>query len=149
MSGKTLRFVIAGVLCLHSIGHLMGIIPALGIINTTAASPQWLRGWTSHSWLLSNLLGGTFTRVLSILLFLGAMATTLAASLALLDWGIPHDSWRTLAVIAACISLPTVILYWNALIFFIPHKVGALGMDLAILAGLLVMNWPAEAITGW
>ena len=149
MSGTTLRFIIAGVLCFHGIGHLMGVIRALGIIKTEASSPAWLKGWSSHSWLLTNLLGKGVSRVLCAILFLVALAATFATVLALMGWGIPHDAWRTLAIVSAIISLITIVLYWNALIFFMPHKVGALGVDIAILVSLLALNWPTETAIGW
>jgi hypothetical protein len=149
MSGTTLRLIIAAVLCFHGIGHVMGIIPALGIIKTDASSPDWLKGWSSHSWLLTNLLGEGVSRILSVILFLAALVGTLAAVLALLGWGVPHDSWRTLAIVSAIISFVTIVLYWNALIFFFPHKVGSLGVDIAILVCLLGANWPTESAIGW
>lgn len=149
MSAPTLRFLIAAALSFHAIGHLMGVIPALGLIKTDASSPGWLQGWTSHSWLLSKVLGEGTARVVCAGLFLVATILTLAAVLGLLGWGVPYDNWRTLATIAAVVSLITIVLYWNALIFFIPHKVGALSIDIAVLVCLFVLNWPTEAAIGY
>jgi hypothetical protein len=67
----------------------------------------------------------------------------------LLGWLVPHDSWRTLAVAAAVISLVAIALYWNALILLFPHKVGAIAVNVATLVGLLAANWPTEAALGY
>jgi hypothetical protein len=54
-----------------------------------------------------------------------------------------------LATVSALISLVALLLYWNALIFFFPHKVGALAVNIATLVCLLVLNWPAETDLGF
>jgi hypothetical protein len=149
MSGSTLRFVIAGVLFFHGIGHLMGVIPALGLIRISDSSPGAFRNWSSRSWLLTNLLGNTAASVVCGLLFAIAFVCTIGAGLSLLGWLVPHQGWRTLAVVSAVVSLVAIALYWNALMLLFPHKVGALSVDIAILVCLLVANWPSEAAIGF
>jgi hypothetical protein len=149
MSPKTLRFLIAGVLSFHGIGHLMGVIAGLSLFRVDASSPAWLKGWNSHSWLLSGLLGDMVSRVLCIVLFGAAFVTAIAAALGLLDWLVPHESWRTLAISSAVISLVAVILFWRGLMLLFPHKAGAIGLDIATLVCLLVLNWPSEAAIGF
>jgi hypothetical protein len=149
MSGTVLRGIIGFVFAFHSVGHAMGMIPALGIINVGASSPDWLKNWSSHSWLLTDLLGATVSRVLCVVLYLAALLGFAGTALAVLGWGIPHDWWRTLAIVSAAISLIALILYWNALIFLFPHKVGALAINIATLLCLLVLNWPTEANLGF
>ena len=141
MSGVTLRALVAVVLFIHGIGHVMGVIPALQLTD--------IKGWNSRSWLLTPILGETISRFLSIILFLVALAGFVASSLALLGWVVPHDWWRTLAVVSAVISIVTIALYWNAFVAFFPNKVGALGVDIAVLVCLLVLNWPTEAMLGY
>ena len=141
MSGTTLRIIIALVLFVHGVGHIMGVMPALGLSR--------LKRWSSHSWLLTPLLGDTVSRIISIILFLAALIGFLGATLGLLGWLVPHDSWRTLAVASAVISLLAIALFWNAFVSFIPNKVGAIAVDLATLACLLVLNWPSEADIGF
>ncbi|MBN1873995.1 MAG: hypothetical protein JXA33_07180 [Anaerolineae bacterium] len=63
--------------------------------------------------------------------------------------GVSHASWRTLAIVPAIFSFITIVLYWNVLIFFFPHKVGALGVDIVILVCLFALNWPTETAIGW
>ena len=89
------------------------------------------------------------SRILSIILFLVALVGFVASALALLGWVVPHDWWRTLAVVSAVISIVTIVLFWNAFVAFFPNKVGALGVDIAVLVCLLVLNWPTEAMLGY
>jgi hypothetical protein len=51
----------------------MGNIPALGIVNVKGASQGWLKNWSSHSWLLTNLLGDTVSRILCVILYGAAL----------------------------------------------------------------------------
>lgn len=141
MSGMTLRIIIAGLLFVHGIGHVMGILPALQMAD--------VKGWNSHSWLLTPILGETVSRILSIVLFGAAIVGFVASALALLGWLVPHDWWRTLAIVFAVVSILTIVLYWNAFVAFFPNKVGALGVDIAILVCLLWLNWPSEVDIGY
>ena len=141
MSGVTLRALVAGLLFIHGIGHVMGHFPALGLAT--------VEGWNSRSWMLTPILGETMSRILSAILFLLALVGFVASSLALLGWLIPHDWWRTLAIVSAVISIVTIVLFWNAFVAFFPNKVGALGVDIAVLVCLLVVNWPTEAMLGY
>jgi hypothetical protein len=137
----TLRIIIAAVLFIHGIGHIMGVLPALQVGDVA--------GWNSRSWLLTPLIGETASRILSAVLFLMALIGFLASALALMSWLVPHEWWRTLAVVSAVISLVTVVLFWNAFVALVPNKVGALGVDIAVLVCLLVLNWPSEADIGY
>jgi hypothetical protein len=141
MSGTTLRIIIALVFFAHGVGHAMGIMPALGLAS--------VKGWSSRSWLLTPLLGETASRIISVVLFLAALLGFLAAALGLTGWLVPHDTWRTLAVVSAVISLVALTLFWNAFVSFIPNKLGAIVVDVATLVCLLVLNWPSEADIGF
>jgi hypothetical protein len=141
MSGVTLRIIIAAILFIHGIGHFMGVMPAMRLVEVT--------GWNSRSWLLTPLIGETASRILSVVLFLAALVGFVAATLALVGWLVPHESWRTLAVVSAVISIVTIALFWNAFVSLIPNKVGALGVDIAVLVCLLALNWPSEADIGY
>jgi hypothetical protein len=127
----------------------MGVIPALGLIDVGGSNQSWLENWSSRSWLLTGLLGDTVSRVLCAVLYLAGLVGFLGAALALLGWGVPHDWWRTLAVASSVISLVALLLYWDALIFLFPHKVGALAVNVATLVCLLVLSWPSEADLGF
>jgi hypothetical protein len=141
MSATTLRIIIAVVLFVHGVGHTMGIIPALRLLD--------VKGWSSHSWLLTPLLGDAAARIISIVLFLAGLIGFVGATLGLLGWLVPHESWRTLAVASAVISLVALALFWNAFVSFFPNKVGAIAVNVAVLVGLLWANWPSEADIGF
>jgi hypothetical protein len=149
MSGSVLRAIIALVFAFHGVGHAMGIIPALGIVNVAGSGQGWLKNWSSRSWLLTNLLGDTVSRILCVVLYGLALIGFIGATLALLGWVLPHDWWRTLAVASAVISLAALLLFWNALIFLFPHKVGALAVNVATLVCLLALSWPTETNLGF
>ena len=149
MSGTLLRAIIAAVFAFHGIGHAMGVIPALGFVSGEASSQSWLRNWSSRSWLLTDLLGDSVGRAICVVLYSAALVGFLVAALALLGWIVPHEWWRTLAVVSAVISLVAILLYWNALILLFPHKIGALAVNIAVLICLLALNWPAEADLGF
>ena len=150
MSGTTLRALATLILLFHGVGHFMGVIPALGLIGTENRSRQgWLKNWSSRSWLLTDLLGDSASRVLCLILYGVALIGFVATGLALAGWLVPHDGWRTLAAVSAAISLVAVALFWDALIMLFPHKVGAIGVNVVVLAGVLAANWPTEAALGY
>ena len=149
MSGTTLRLIIAGVICFHGIGHLMGVIPALRLIPINDSSPDWLKGWSSRSWLLTNLLGNSVANVICAILFAAGFIGFIGTGLSLLGWLVPHAWWRSLAVVTAVLSLVTLALYWNGLMLFFPHKAGAISVDVATLVCLLWANWPTETAIGF
>lgn len=141
MSGTTLRIIIALVLFVHGIGHVMGILPILGLSN--------IETWNARSWLLTGLLGDTITRIIGFILFSAAMIGFVGATLGLMDWLVPHEWWRTLTTVSAVISLVAIALFWNAFVAFFPNKIGAIAVDAAVLIGLLFANWPTEAQLGY
>ncbi len=150
MSDTTLRTLITLALLFHGAAHLVGVVPALGLFNVgKPSSPNWAKNWSSRSWLLTDLLGDSAARAISIILFLAAMALTVGAALGLAEWGAPHDSWRALAIVAAVVSLVAIGLYWNAFMRLFPQKIGCIGIDVAVLVCLLLANWPSETALGY
>ena len=149
VSRITVRVIIGFVFAFHGVGHAMGIIPALYIVKVKPSSPVWLKNWSSHSWLLTDLLGASVSSIICIVLYLAAMVGFIVTALAFMGWGVPHDIWRTLALVSAVISLLALVLFWNGLIFLFPHKVGALSVSIATLICLLALNWPTEATIGY
>ena len=141
MSPTTLRIIIGLVLLVHGIGHTMAFFPALKISSTDT--------WHHRSWLLTPLIGETASRVISIILFGSAFVGFIAAALGLFGWLVPHDLWRTLAVVSAVISLVALALFWNSFVAFFPNKIGAIVVNIAVLVCLLWLNWPTEADIGY
>ena len=149
MSSTLLRIIIAGVLAFHGIGHAMGVISALKLIKVDRSEGSVFKNWTPDSWLLTDLLGDSASRAVCTILYLAALIGFLGAALSLMEWGLPHDWWRTLAMVSAGISLLGLVLYWNALMLLFPHKIGALAINIATLVCLVWSKWPAEADIGF
>jgi hypothetical protein len=140
MSPKTLGIIIAILLFVHAIGHIQGIIVSSGLIKSET--------WHVRSWLFDSLLGERGSRTLALILFVVIVLGFLATAFSFLGIGLPHNIWRTLAIIFAIPSVLSLMAYWNAFAMFF-NKVGAIGVDGWILIGLLIMNWPSETALGY
>ena len=140
MSPKTLRTIIAVFLFVHSIGLIQGIVASLGVIKSDT--------WHVRSWLFDGLLGEKGSRILALILFAVCVLGFLATAFSFLGIGLPHDSWRTLAIIFAVPSVLSLVAYWNAFAMFF-NKIGAIGVNAWILIGLLLLKWPSEAELGF
>jgi p-aminobenzoyl-glutamate transporter AbgT len=100
--------------------------------------------WHGRSWLLTNLLGESVSRTLGLIIYLVSTVGFIAAGLGVMGWLVPNDWWRTLALVSAVISLVGLIFYWHSLVALF-NKIGALGVNLAVLIGILLLNWPNKA----
>ena len=140
MSPQTLRTVIAAFLFIHSIGHAQGIVASLGVVRSDT--------WHVRSWLFDSLLGDKGSRRLAMVLFAMCVLGFLATAFSFIGVGIPHESWRTLAIIFAVPSALSLIFYGNAFAMFF-NKVGAASVNVWILVGLWVLKWPSEAEIGF
>lgn len=149
MSPMILRIIIAGVLVFHGVGHAMGIIPALQIPFFEGQTGAWAQSWSSRSWLLTPLLGEMVSRIIAIILFAVPLIGFVGAALGLMGWLVPHEWWRSLAIVSAVVSLVALVLFWNAFVYLFPHKVGAIAVNVAVLVGLLWANWPSETDIGY
>ena len=140
MSPKILRTIIAIFLFVHAIGHVQGIVASLGVIKSDT--------WHARSWLFDSLLGERGSRILAIILFAVCVLGFLATAFSFIGVGLPHEYWRTLAIIFAVPSVLGLIFYWNAFAQLF-NKVGAIGVNGWILIGLLLLKWPSEAEIGF
>ena len=140
MSPKTLRTIIAVFLFVHAIGHIQGIVAATGVLKSDS--------WHVRSWIFDGLLGEKGARTLALILFIVCVLGFLATAFSFVGIGVPHEYWRTLAIIFAVPSVLTLIAYWNAFAMFF-NKVGAIGVNAWILVGLLILNIPTEAELGF
>jgi hypothetical protein len=140
MSPKALRTIIAIFLFVHAIGHIQGVIASLGVVKSET--------WNVRSWLFDGLLSEKGSRILALILFSVCVLGFLATAFSFLGIGLPHDLWRTLAVIFAIPSVLGLIAYWNAFAMFF-NKIGAIGVNAWILVGVLMLNWPSEADLGF
>ncbi len=130
-----LRLLIAGVVAAHGIGHLLFLGPAVRLAD-------WA-GQTSHSWLLTGVLGDTATR--------GIAAVVWGASLALFGVGVGgflagHEWWRTVTVVATLVSLAGLLVFWDGIAT--SSAMFALVFDLVVLIALLGLHWPSVELAG-
>jgi hypothetical protein len=140
MSPKTLRTIITVFLFVHAIGHGQGLVASLGLFNSDT--------WNARSWLFDSLIGEKGSQILATILMAVCILGFLATAFSFLGIGIPHESWRTLAIVFAIPSTLSLIFYWNAFSQMF-NKIGAIGVNGWILIGLLIMNWPSEADLGF
>ena len=130
-----MRLVLTLVVAAHGIGHVLYLLPLLGLAN-------W--GQSTRSWLLSNRLGITLTGVIGGLLWIFATTGFTAAALGIYaqtPW------WRTLVILSACASLVGLVLFWSPGAKSSP--LASLVFDVLLLVALLLLHWPpTEVLVG-
>ena len=136
MPFTTLKIIIAIIFLAHGLGHVLGIFSAFGMKLSQTHSPD--------SWLFSGFLGDTFTRIICIVFMLVSLLLYVGAGFGLLNWLVPQSSWLPLAFIASIISLAAIILFWNALPFTFPNKIGAIIVNAGVIILFQIMHWPPE-----
>ncbi len=120
MSNDMWRYVIAGFLVVHGIGHVGG---------------PW---FFLRSWLSPQLVEGPLKWV-SVVIWLAAMIAFIAAGVLMLQH---QAAWRTIALAASVVSLVVSVLFIQGTAF------NAAGADVVILAALLVFQWPTAEMVG-
>jgi hypothetical protein len=134
-----LRWIFGLVLVIHGVGQFLGVL-ALASIGPDS--------WNARSWLLTDAIGDGPARVVSTVLWVSALTLFVAAGLAVLGIGAPYTSWRMLAVSGAVLSLIAMALFWDAFPVLIPNKVGSIAVNLTVLIGILITDWPTDPALG-
>jgi hypothetical protein len=123
-----LRFILTIVVGAHGLGHVLFLVPLLGIAD-------W--GQPARSWLLG---GGWLSKGLGSLIWLAAIVGFTAVALGIFNM---TDWWRTVAIVAAAVSTLGLLLFWanpvNSPIL------SALVFNLWVLGTLLIFRWPPIA----
>lgn len=121
------------VLAVHGVGHSIGVVGGW-------AGSAW--GGSSESWLLTPVLGRAAGIVEGVLWLLPTVGFVAAAGL--MFGG--SELWRPVAVASAVASLGAIALFPAQL----PtgSLVGAVAVDIAVLVGLLLLDWPAADVVG-
>jgi hypothetical protein len=132
MDANMVRLLVTGVIGAHGIGHVLGWMPAWGIAK--------FEGMSSHSWVLSGIVGEGGARLGAGLLFLVPTVGFAAAAAGLL-MGQPW--WRQVAVISAATSLACTALYPHA--FAPTSTVGSVAVNVAVLYAILLAKWGEAA----
>lgn len=94
-----LHIVMALVILVHGLGHVLFLVPLLGMA-------EW--GQSTESWLIRT---ETTTKLLGSVLWLGAIVLFTAAAVALFGLDV---AWRPAAIAASIVSLFGVALFWDS-----------------------------------
>lgn len=126
-----LRAVLALVIGAHGIGHILFLVPLLGIAD-------W--GQSTRSWLLT---GESSARLIGSILWVVATIGFCAAVFGLwsqLPW------WRNVAIAAAIVSTIGLVLFWANPVS--SSAVFALAFNVIVLGALLLAHWPSIEAVG-
>lgn len=126
-----LHIVLALAIGAHGIGHILFLMPLLGIAD-------W--GQTTHSWLFT---GQSTARLAGSLVWLVAMIAFCAAAYGL--WN-QQVWWRNAAVFAAVISVIGLVMFWTSPLT--SPAMAALIFDAAVLFALIILHLPGAESVG-
>ncbi|MBK8905294.1 MAG: hypothetical protein IPM53_29195 [Anaerolineaceae bacterium] len=127
-----MRLIVALVVGAHGIGHVLFLVPLLGIAD-------W--GQPAQSWLLG---GGWLAKGVGSLIWLAAIMGFTAVAIGFFNMA---DWWRTVAIVVAAVSTLGLILFWGNPVS--SPILSALIFNLVVLAALLVFHWsPVAQPTG-
>ena len=132
MNNSLLRAILAIVVGAHGIGHILFLVPLLGIAD-------W--GQSTCSWLFSGTGGNLAARILGSMVWIAATLGFIAVAVGLFG---QTDWWRGLAIVSSGLSILGLVLFWNnpatSSAFF------ALIFDIAVLISLLILRWPSSTL---
>jgi hypothetical protein len=131
-----LKIMLALILLAHGIGHSLGL---LQVFRITTVNPEW----HGDSWLLTAPLGTGIAQAIGVVCWTAAIVGFAAAAAVVVGW-LPASWWAPLALGSALASIAGLALFPVA---FPPvSSVAALGVDLAVLAAVLVVHWTPEQL---
>ena len=133
MSPDILKIVIVIVIAAHGIGHVMGVMSPLGIE---------IQGGSGDSWALSRF-GSGVANAAEIVLWLIPTIGFVIAAVGLWNGA---EWFRTVAVFSAVASLLAIGLFPAQLPTF--SMIGAVAVDVGLLAAILVFGWPTTEPAG-
>lgn len=125
-----LNLVVAIAVLAHGIGHILFLVPAVGIAN-------WA-DQTGHSWLLAPVLGDGVTRAVAALVW---SAATLLFVGGVAGFWMSLDWWRPVTIAAAIVSIAGIVVFWDGIAA--SNAFLAVVFDVVVLVALLWIHWPA------
>ena len=126
--------IVAIFLILHGLVHaILAMVPNLHAPEA-GSSRFFFRSWLLSGLGLPESAGKTFAIILSATATIGFIAT----GLALLDFLVPFDWWRTLAIASAAVSLLLLVIFWNS------YLIVGIVIDIVILVIGIFTNWTPE-----
>lgn len=121
------RILLLIAVLIHGIGHILFLIPTLGLTG-------W--GQSTQSWLLTNLMGEKLTRGFGAVIW---VAVILGYLIGLYGFFAQTSWWPQLLIGASGISAVGLLLFWaNS-----SPVISALTFDIVIILALQVFKWPA------
>ena len=130
MNVKTLRTILFIALLVHGIGHIQGVVCALGLKFRESSS--------SVSWLLKGL-GTKANAALCLFFYLATAVFGILTALSLKGILIQQASWPVLALLTAILSTVCLVLFPRALAMFF-NMAGAIMVNLALYYLLITGN---------
>ncbi len=132
-----LKVVIALVLAAHGIGHSMGIIQLFKVATVNPA-------WHGDSWILSGMAGPGVTQAVGTVLWTVALVGFVGVGAVVMGW-LPAEWWQPLAIGSSLVSLVGVLFFPIAFPTF--STIGAVAVDVAVMAAVLWMHWAPSDLT--
>lgn len=132
-----LKIVIGLVLLAHGIGHSMGI---LQVFKVATVNPQW----QGDSWILGGIAGTTVVQAIGVAVWTLAIVGFVLLAGVVVGW-LPEAWWQPLAIGSAAVSLVGLVLFPVAFPLF--STIGALVVDVAVLAAVLWYHWTPGDLT--
>jgi hypothetical protein len=126
-----LRTILALVIGAHGIGHILFLVPLLGIA-------EW--GQSARSWLLT---GDSSARLIGTLLWVVVLLAFGAAVVGLFG---QQNWWRTAAIVGAVVSTIGLVIFWQTPVS--APMISALIFNALVLAALLIFQWPSVEAVG-
>ena len=143
MPDQTIKLVAAGVLLLHGLGH-GGALAALAWIRLRPGTPTgyWV---AARSWLAPSLRADTATTLASVFWAVSLLGFVIAA---MSFWGVvvPRGVWQLVAVASALVSMAGIACFFGTWPMF--NTIAALAVNVAVLAAVLWLRWPPDAVLG-
>jgi hypothetical protein len=133
-----LWYVLIGILLI-----LHGMISSMFLFYVKTPDKEDNFGWSRKSWVLNKFLSEKSVKIVGLAVWVTVIAVFIISGILILA---RLESWRTLAIIAAFISLFAYLIFWTELkpkpINFIAGPSVAIG----IIITLLIINWPLDTV---
>jgi lipoprotein signal peptidase len=129
-----LNFGLAIAVVAHGFGHVLFLAPTLRLVEWADQS--------SHSWLLTEIVGDPFTRAIAAVAWATTMVLFVAAAYGFLT---RHDWWRLVLIAAALVSLAAIVVMWDGIATSSAFMAAA--FDVTVLTSVLWANWPTTNAT--
>lgn len=124
------NFLVGIFIILHGLVHLWYVVLSQKLVEFR---PEM--GWTGVSWIFTNLLGDSITRLLASVFYSMAAIAMIASGIGIISRG----GWsRSLLIGSALLSSATIILFWDGSVQRVVEK-GLVGLLISVAILVVVM----------